>query len=589
MNMYQKNEIYTVTITDLGAEGEGIGKIDGYPLFVKDALPGDVIEARLTKVKKTYAYARMEKLLQPSPDRIDAVCPYARQCGGCQIQALSYRKQLEYKERKVFNNLIRLGGVPEKLLTEIMEPIIGMQPEDWEDNRIDQDISDDGHDGIQSRIEEGTVLAGDHKTQTYEVPVRYRNKAQYPFGTDKEGKTVCGFYAGRTHNIIANTNCLLGAKENEDILKAVLSYMEESHVKPYCETTGKGLLRHVLIRKSKETGQIMVCIIINGKALPQKERLLQKLKLIPGISSVSISPNEKNTNVILGDTYEMVWGESKITDKIYQTTDVFQDDSQNHFCDKRPGKWMRTAEKGIRFRISPLSFYQVNPVQMERLYSTALEYAGLTGKETVWDLYCGIGTISLFLARKARHVYGVEIVPQAIEDAKENAALNQIDNVTFYLGKAEEVLPQFYEGLDIVLSESERENGKQFNVLERERKEEIIGKEEREITETGERPEEDKRTGQAEKEMDQMRRPDVIVVDPPRKGCDEGCLSTMVRMNPERIVYVSCDSATLARDVMYLREYGYELRRVRACDMFPNTGHVETVCLIVKTKCRALY
>lgn len=509
--MYQKNEIYTVTVTDLGAEGEGIGKIDGYPLFVKDALPGDVIEARLTKVKKTYAYARLEKLLQPSPDRISAVCPYARQCGGCQIQTLSYQKQLEYKERKVFNNLVRLGGMPEELLAEIMEPVIGMQPDDWEN----------------------TDTTKSDTTQKYEVPVRYRNKAQFPFGTDKEGKTICGFYAGRTHNIISNTNCLLGAEENERVLKAVLSYMEACHIKPYCETTGEGLIRHVLIRKSRATGQIMVCLVIKKKDLPQKENLIQRLVKIPGMHSISISPNEKNTNVILGDSYETIWGDQKITDEI----------------------WERSAGDGIRFRISPLSFYQVNPIQMERLYSTALEYAGLTGRETVWDLYCGIGTISLFLAKKAKHVYGVEIVPQAIEDAKENAALNQIDNVTFYLGKAEEVLPRFYERQESGAQAPGAEVGGQLCT-----------------------------SGKREDEIRQMGSPDVIVVDPPRKGCDEGCLSTMVRMKPERIVYVSCDSATLARDVKYLRENGYELKRVRTCDMFSNTVHVETVVLMSKVK-----
>lgn len=571
--MYQKNEIYTVTVTDLGAEGEGIGKIDGYPLFIKDALPGDVVEARLTKVKKTYAYARMEKLLQPSSDRIAAACSYARQCGGCQIQTLSYQKQLEYKERKVFNNLMRLGGVPEKLLTEIMEPIIGMHPEDWEDAGISQDVSEECRSGTQEDI----ISVKNCKTQKYEVPVRYRNKAQYPFGMDKEGRTVCGFYAGRTHNIIANTDCLLGVKENESILKAVLSYMEESHIKPYCETTGKGLVRHVLIRKSRATGQIMVCIIINGKELPKKEGLIRKLTKIPGMYSISISPNEKNTNVVLGDTYKTIWGNPKITDEIYQTAFVITEDRdtcgepvegenekglQSSACrpaerddayGKRQGRWERIVESGIRFRISPLSFYQVNPIQMERLYSTALEYAGLSGKEIVWDLYCGIGTISLFLAKKARHVYGVEIVPQAIEDAKENAAWNQIRNVTFYVGKAEEVLPRFYEKQGIGIHESMTKNGGNFCT-----------------------------SGKEEMGTDPMKYPDVIVVDPPRKGCDEGCLSTMVRMKPNRIVYVSCDSGTLARDVKYLRENGYELKKVRACDMFPNTGHVETVVLLTR-------
>ena len=491
--MYKKNEVYTVTVTDLLSEGEGLGKIDGYPLFIKDALPGDVVEARLTKVKKQYAYARLEKIITSSPDRIQAVCPYARKCGGCQIQTLSYEKQLAFKEQKVYNNLKRIGGVPEGLLKEVMEPIIGMVPEDW------------------NTLETGC-----------EVPVRYRNKAQFPFGKDKEGKTVCGFYAGRTHDIVANTDCLLGAKENEDILKAVLSYMEECHVKPYSELTGEGLIRHVLIRKSMASGQIMVCVIINGKELPKKEVLIDKLTKIQGMHSISISRNEKNTNVILGDSYETIWGDDKIVDTVCQV--VYK---------KSTGRWERMEDSGVTFRISPLSFYQVNPIQMERLYSTALEYADLTGNETVWDLYCGIGTISLFLAKKAKEVYGVEIVPQAIEDAKENAALNHIDNVTFFVGKAEEVLPEFYE----------REQGQsEFNMLH----------------------------------------PDVIVVDPPRKGCDEACLSTMVKMKPERIVYVSCDSATLARDVKYLRENGYEIKRVRACDMFGNSVHTETVCLLSK-------
>lgn len=546
--MYQKNEIYTVTVTDLGAEGEGIGKIDGYPLFVKDALPGDVVEARLTKVKKTYAYARMEKLLQPSPDRIDAACPYARKCGGCQIQTLSYPKQLEYKERKVFNNLMRLGGVPEKLLTEIMEPIIGMQPEDWEDTGVSQGVSDCSHD-------------------KYEVPVRYRNKAQYPFGMDKEGRTVCGFYAGRTHNIISNTDCLLGTKENESVLKAVLSYMEESHIKPYCETTGKGLIRHVLIRKSRATGQIMVCIVINGKRLPEKEVLINKLTEIPGMHSISISSNERNTNVIMGDSYVTIWGDDRITDLVCQTELIPEEHEQKFQSEKGcRGRWRRLTDSGIKFQISPLSFYQVNPIQMERLYSTALDYAGLTGTETVWDLYCGIGTISLFLAKKARHVYGVEIVPQAIEDAKENAVWNQIDNVTFYVGKAEEVLPRFYERQGMGIQESITVDSGQLCIQES-------------MTEDG---------GQLsisenkENEIDHMRYPDVIVVDPPRKGCDEGCLSTMVRMKPKKIVYVSCDSGTLARDVKYLRENGYELKRMRVCDMFPNTGHVECVCQLVR-------
>lgn len=488
--MYCKNECYTVTVTDLGTDGEGIGKLEGYPLFIKDALPGDVVEVRLTKVKKNYAYARLEKIIKPSPDRIEPVCPFARQCGGCQIQSLSYEKQLQFKQEKVFNNLKRLGNIPEELLQQVMEPIIGMQPTDWGEA---------------------------------EVPIRYRNKAQYPFGTDKNGEIICGFYAGRTHSIIANTDCYLGTSANKDVLEAVISYMKQCGVKSYCETTQEGLVRHVLIRVSHNMKEprIMVCIVINGKNIPKKEILIEKLTKIPGMHSISFSPNEENTNVILGNTYHTIWGEDKIEDEICQTKE------------KEDGSWERDAESGITFEISPLSFYQVNPVQMERLYSTALSYAGLTGEETVWDLYCGIGTISLFLAKKAKQVYGVEIVPQAIKDAKENARRNHIDNAEFFVGKAEEVLPEFYRRMD----------------------------------------------GEGD-----MLHPDVIVVDPPRKGCDEACLSTMVKMQPKRIVYVSCDSATLARDLKFLRENGYELKKVRPCDMFGNSVHVETVVLMSRVK-----
>lgn len=490
--MYKKNQICTVTITDLGAEGEGIGKIDGYPLFVKDALPGDVIEARLTKVKKNFAFARLERILKPSEDRVEAACPYARQCGGCQIMPLSYEKQLRFKEQKVYNNLQRIGGLEPELLDACMEPIIGMDPRD-------------------------TMCLGDTgNPEAKAVPLRYRNKAQFPFGRDKNGQTICGFYAGRTHTIIPNTDCLLGIQENKQVLEAVLSYMEQCHVKPYEESSQRGLIRHVLIRKGHYSGQIMVCLIINGKSLPKPDVLISKLCDIEGMHSISISSNEKNTNVILGETYETIWGEDTIEDTVFRV-------------EEKDGQWERKEDMGVTFRISPLSFYQVNPVQMERLYSTALSYAGLTGREMVWDLYCGIGTISLFLAKKAARVYGVEIVPQAIRDAKENAERNGLDNVEFYVGKAEEVLPEFYSRMDA---------------------------------------------------GSDMLHPDVIVVDPPRKGCDEACLSTMVKMQPQRIVYVSCDSATLARDVKYLRENGYELNRFRACDMFGNTGHVETVILL---------
>ncbi len=479
---YQKNDLLTVTIEDMGTEGEGIGKVDGFTLFVKDAVIGDTVEVKIMKSKKHYAYARLEKVITPSPFRTQPKCQYHRQCGGCQIQSLSYEKQLEFKQSKVRNNLIRIGGFDETFIDSIMEPIVGM-----------------------------------------EEPYYYRNKAQYPVGIDKEGNVITGFYAGRTHSIIANTNCHLGVPENETILNLILAYMKRNHVTAYDETTGQGLVRHVLIRKGFTSGEIMVCMVINKKLeaekfsctqgrtfLPAQDDLLQALATVKGMTSISVSINTEQTNVIMGKEVHCIWGFTTIQDTI-------------HVRNMQKEGYPFTGQE-LTFKISPLSFYQVNPIQMEKLYSLALEYAGLTGRETVWDLYCGIGTISLFLATKAKQVYGVEIVPQAILDAKENAARNRIENAQFFVGKAEEVLPQKYEQEGIFA--------------------------------------------------------DVIVVDPPRKGCDEACLETMLRMKPERIVYVSCDSATLARDLRVLCDGGYELERVRAADLFGQTVHVETVCLL---------
>ena len=454
----KKNDIFELEITDMGVDGEGIGHYEGMTFFVKDALIGDFIRARATKLKKNYGYARVEAVITPSTFRVEPKCALHRRCGGCQIQALSYEKQLEFKQGKVRGNLIRIGGFSEDEIDSKMLPVIGM-----------------------------------------DEPFRYRNKAQFPVGTDKDGNLVTGFYAARTHSIIPVEDCLLGVKENTPILEAIKAWMEKNHISAYDEESGKGLVRHVLIRYGFTTKEIMVCIIINGHNLPEKEDLISCLSSMEGMTSISININTQNTNVILGDKTECIWGLPYITDYLGD----------------------------VAYRISPQSFYQVNPVQTEVLYRTALEYAGLTGNEYVWDLYCGIGTISLFLAQKAKKVYGVEIVPQAIEDAKNNAKLNNIENAEFFVGKAEEVLPEFYENL---------------------------------------------------KEGDAMLTPDVIVVDPPRKGCDQACLDTMLKMQPKRIVYVSCDSATLARDLRILCDGGYSLEKVQAVDQFPHTGHIETVC-----------
>lgn len=521
---FQKNQIYTVKIEDIGTEGEGIGKIEGFSLFVKDALPGDVAKVRLTKVKKNYAYARLEEILEPSPDRVKPPCALHRQCGGCQIQALSYEKQLAFKQAKVENNLIRIGGFGSEEVRRIMEPAIGMKD-----------------------------------------PWHYRNKAQYPFGYSKEGKIVTGFYAGRTHSIIANTDCLIGAPENKMILEILLQHMERYHVAAYDEKTGQGLVRHVLIRKGFSTGELMVCIVINAeemssagrrtekrnageekegnpgeadfgrtygrKWIPEQNKLVDKLAMVHGMTSISVNLNHDNTNVIMGEKTYTVWGKDKIRDKMHLL--------------RIDGEDFVKTDRNVMYEISPRSFYQVNTAQAEKLYSTALSYAELAGRETVWDLYCGIGTISLFLAQAAKQVYGVEVIPEAIEDARENARKNGIGNVKFFAGKAEEILPEFYK----------QESG------------------ERENSEAGE----DGKTWD-------MSHPDVIVVDPPRKGCDAACLDTILKMQPKRVVYVSCDSATLARDLKILCAGGYEMIKGRVCDQFCQSVHVETVCLLSKLK-----
>ena len=555
---YKKNDYVTVTIEDIGNDGEGIGKVDGFTLFIKDAIIGDTVQAKIIKSKKQYAYARLEKVLTPSPFRVEPECAYHRQCGGCQIQALSYEKQLEFKQQKIRNNLIRIGGFSPEYVDEHMEPIIGM-----------------------------------------EEPFHYRNKAQYPVGTDKEGNIITGFYAGRTHNIISNTNCCLGVQSNQEILEIILDYMRSNKVSAYDETTGKGLIRHILIRSGFTSGEIMVCLVINkntdkhnksskvshnktqtvtmgihgdptninSEFLPNQGELLSKLATIKGMTSISVSINTDNTNVIMGKEIHTLWGQDTISDTI-------------HVRDMQKEGYPFTGQ-ALNFNISPLSFYQVNPVQTEKLYSLALEYAALTGKETVWDLYCGIGTISLFLATRAKEVCGVEIIPQAIEDARENAKHNNITNATFFVGKAEEVLPEFYEKkifeMTVDTEKSESTDIENLEIKKSETKSSKIKTSEIKSS---------KIEGYKEKNLNAQRsflHPDVIVVDPPRKGCDEACLSTMLKMQPDRIVYVSCDSATLARDLKVLCDGGYEVKRIRGVDQFGHTVHVE--CVIMMQYC----
>lgn len=453
----KKNDEFIFSIDDMGVNGEGIGHVDGLALFVKDAVIGDLVRAKIMKMQKNYGFAKLMEVITPSPDRVALTCPIGRSCGGCQIQEMSYPAQLHFKEKKVKGNLEHIGN-------------------------------------IRFSKEQGPVF---HSCIGMENPWHYRNKAQFPIGRNKEGKLIAGFYAGRTHSIVECEDCAIGIRENKEILDIILAHLEQYHIQSYDEQTHSGLVRRVLIRKGFHTGQLMVCLILNGDKLKASEVLCEKLREIPGMTSISINVNKEKTNRILGDEIINLYGKGYITDYIGD----------------------------VKFRISPLSFYQVNPIQTEKLYGTALSYAGLTGEETVFDLYCGVGTISLFLARQAKRVIGVEIVEQAIKDAKMNASINGIENTEFYCGAAEEVVPELYR---------------------------------------------------------QGLKADVVVVDPPRKGCDEKLLDTIVQMAPKRVVYVSCDSATLARDLKYLGEHGYQTVEVQPTDMFPMTGHVETVCLLSK-------
>ena len=455
----KKNDIVSLTVTDMAEGGEGIGRVSGYPLFVKDAVVGDTVEAVVTKAGKSYGYGRVLKILTPSPDRAEPRCPVAAPCGGCQLQALSYPAQLAFKANKVRQHLIRLGGFDEGLIAGISEPIIGA-----------------------------------------ESPFGYRNKAQIPFGTDREGRVIAGYYAGRSHRIVPMTACPLNQEGFDRVLGILLDFANEYHLSAYDEETGKGLLRHALIRHAKGSGQWMVSLVMNGHRLPHADELVRRLMKIPGMTDISLNVNTRRDNVILGDELIPLSGPGHIEERI----------------------------GNLRFHLSPLAFFQVNPEQTEKLYAKALEYAGLSGKENVWDLYCGTGTISLFLARQAARVRGVEIVAPAIENARENARLNGIGNAEFCVGKSEEVFPAHLAA----------------------------------------HPEET---------------PDVVMLDPPRAGCGGALLEALLACRPERIVYVSCNSATLARDLKILCGGGkYRLQKVCPVDMFPQTTHVETVALLSK-------
>uniref|UniRef100_UPI002714A906 23S rRNA (uracil(1939)-C(5))-methyltransferase RlmD n=1 Tax=Anaerotignum sp. TaxID=2039241 RepID=UPI002714A906 len=444
----EKNKTYEITIDALGSNGEGIGRIDGFTIFVEGALPEEFVRILIVKLKKSYGYGKLIEIISESPYRVEPHCPVAKTCGGCQLQHLSYEGQLLYKAKKVKDDLERIGGLKD--------------------------------------IGEVTVFG-------MENPWRYRNKAQFPVGKGIDDLAEIGFYAKRSHRIVDTPVCLLQNDVNDQIIACVREFMNEYKISAYDEQKHKGLVRHILTRVGRNSGEIMVCIVINGKTLPQSEALVEKFKKINGVVSIVLNVNRELTNVILGTKVITLWGKSVIEDTL----------------------------SGIFFEISPLSFYQVNPTQTEVLYNKAVEMADLKGEETVLDLYCGIGTISLFFAKKAKKVFGVEIVPEAIFDARKNAERNGITNVSFEIGAAEEVIPRLFQEQGIIA--------------------------------------------------------DVIVVDPPRKGCDQTLLDTIASIAPEKLVYVSCNPATLARDVAILTEKGFEVKDVQVVDQFPMTVHVEAI------------
>ena len=447
----QKNEYIDVVFEDLTHEGSGVAKIDGYPIFVPYGLPGEKAKIKVTKLNKGYGFGRLMELYEESQDRVEPPCPIYKQCGGCQLQHLSYEGQLKAKEKMVRELMTRIGKLEEvKVL-----PVLGMS-EPW----------------------------------------NYRNKAQVPVG-EMEGGLVAGFYAKRSHEIIDMDECLIQFTENDEMIRLVKGICEKHGVKAYNEKQHKGTLRHIMVRTGQVTGELMIVLVTRTPDMPNRRKIIEEIvEAVPNITSIIQNVNTKRTNVILGDQTITLWGADVISDYIGD----------------------------IKFEISPRSFYQVNPVQTKVLYDKTLEYADLSGNETVIDAYCGIGTISLFLAKKAKKVYGVEIVPEAIEDARKNAALNEITNVEFEVGEAETVIPNWYK---------------------------------------------------------QGITADTLVVDPPRKGCDENLLKTIAAMKPKKVVYVSCNPATLARDLRYLEDNGYKTVEVQPVDMFPQTMHVECVSQLI--------
>lgn len=443
----EKNTYIDVIFEDLTHEGAGVAKIEGYPIFVPNGLPGEKALIKVIKVNKGYGFGRLIELYEKSPYRVEISKEELHKYGGCQLEHIRYDGQLKYKENQVRQVLARIG----KLEDVVIHPILGM------DN-----------------------------------PWHYRNKAQVPVG-EKDGQLIAGFFKPRSHEIVDTDESLIQIPEINEAVQIVKEICAKLGIRPYDEGAHKGVLRHIMARYGQQTGELMIVLVTRTPDIPHQEQLMEEIiTRLPKVKSIIHNINSKRTNVILGEHTKVLWGNEVIYDYIGD----------------------------VRFAISALSFYQVNPIQTKVLYDKALEYAALTGTESVIDAYCGIGTISLFLAQKARKVFGVELVPEAIEDAKKNAKLNGITNAVFESGAAEIVIPKWYEA---------------------------------------------------------GNKADVLVVDPPRKGCDEALLQTIIKMKPKKVVYVSCNPATLARDLRILEDGGYRTVEVQPVDMFPHTGHVECV------------
>lgn len=448
--MLNKNQIYETRITDYTAEGQAVAHIEGCAVFIPNGIAGEQVRIRIEKAQKTWAAGKIVEILEKSPHRVNRECPVAKLCGGCDFWHMDYAEETRLKAQRVRDCLNRMAG-------EQLEAV---------------------------PILEAPTCYG------------YRNKAQYPVAVQK-GRAYAGFFRAGTHQVVENPRCLILPQESDAVKDAVINYVNQHRVPVYDEASHTGLLRHIYVRRGAVSGQILVCLAVNGRNIPKPEALIGRLKQIPGFTTLVLSVNTKKGNAVLGDEFLTLYGPGYIEDTL---------------C-------------GLNFRLSPRSFYQVNHHQAQRLYQAAMEQAQITGADTVLDLYCGVGTITLAMAASAGRVIGVEVIPQAVEDARDNARRNGIQNAEFFCADA----------------------------------------------------------GQAALELEKSGiRPDVVVVDPPRKGLNADTIQALGAMSPRRLVYVSCDPATLSRDVAALKEKGYRLETVQAADLFPRCAHVETVALLVK-------